>query len=39
MDTSKVLTQVALAFVIHNDAESFVLILPDNTHIPLDPIL
>jgi hypothetical protein len=39
MDNSKVLTQVALAFVIHKDAESFVLILPDDTHIPLDPIL
>jgi len=39
MDASKVLNQVALAFVIHKDAESFVLILPDDTHIPLDPIM
>jgi hypothetical protein len=35
----EVLTQAVIPFVIHKDATSFVLILPDDTHIPLDPLM
>ncbi|HEY5118330.1 MAG TPA: hypothetical protein VII90_02660, partial [Anaerolineales bacterium] len=39
MDSKDVVIQVVLPFVINKDAVTFVLILPDDTHIPLDPIL
>jgi hypothetical protein len=39
MNSKKVLTQTIFPFVIHKAATSFVLILPDDTHIPLDPLM
>jgi hypothetical protein len=39
MDNKNILVQVAIGFVIHKDAATFVLVLPDDTHIPLDPLL
>jgi len=39
MDSKKVMVQATFAFMINKNAASFVLVLPDDTHIPLDPLL
>jgi hypothetical protein len=39
MDSKKVMTQVTFAFMINKDAASFTVILPDDTRIPLDPLM
>jgi len=39
LDSTKVVTQLGIPFMIHKEAASFVLILPDDTRIPLDPIM
>jgi hypothetical protein len=39
IDRQNVLTQAIIPFEIHKSAASFVLILPDLTHIPLDPLM
>jgi hypothetical protein len=38
-DSKDMVTQLVIPFVIHKAAASFVLILPDDIHIPLGPIL
>jgi hypothetical protein len=39
MDSKKVMVQVTFAFMINKNAATFVLVLPDDTHIPLDPLM
>jgi hypothetical protein len=39
LDSTGILTRLTFAFLVQKDAASFTLILPDNTEIPLNPIM